>query len=78
MQNRIYGSSPFSVVLVHGGPGAAGEMRPVAKKLAEHRGVLEPFQTAFSISGQCEELKKLLESTGDAPYHLIGYSWGGC
>ena len=46
---RAYGKAPYTVVLVHGGPGAAGEMTPVAKRLSNNRGILEPFQTSTSF-----------------------------
>jgi pimeloyl-ACP methyl ester carboxylesterase len=73
---RTYGKAPFSVAVVHGGPGAGGEMAPVARKLAPGRGVLEPIQTATSLEGQVEELRTVLEDHGDLPVTLIGYSWG--
>jgi len=73
---RTYGNAPFSVALIHGGPGAAGEMAPVARKLASARGVLEPLQTAASLRGQIDELKTVLEKSGDLPVILIGFSWG--
>ena len=77
MENlRKYGNSPFNVVLVHGGPGAAGEMAPVAKKLSVDFGVLEPLQTAITLDGQVEELKAVIEENGDIPVFLIGFSWG--
>lgn len=72
----MYGNKPFNVAVIHGGPGAAGEMMPVAKELAAHWGVLEPLQTAPSIDGQLEELKSVLEENGVLPIHLIGFSWG--
>jgi pimeloyl-ACP methyl ester carboxylesterase len=64
------------VVVVHGGPGAGGEMAPVARELARHRGVLEPIQTAASLEGQVEELCGVVERHGDPPIVLIGFSWG--
>ena len=73
---RTYGKAPFSVAVIHGGPGAAGEMAPVARKLASDRGVLEPLQTAASLTGQIEELKTILEKSGDLSVILIGFSWG--
>jgi pimeloyl-ACP methyl ester carboxylesterase len=77
MQNpRIYGRPPYTVAVVHGGPGAAGEMAPVARELAPGRGVLEPLQTRFSVDGQIEELRTLLETAGNPPVTLIGFSWG--
>lgn len=77
MQNlRRYGNKPFSVAVVHGGPGAAGEMVPVARELARHRGVLEPLQTKASVAEQIDELKTVLETSADLPVTLVGFSWG--
>jgi pimeloyl-ACP methyl ester carboxylesterase len=77
MQNfRIYGEPPFTIAVIHGGPGAIGEMEPVACHLALEFGVLEPLQTATTLSGQVEELKTILQENGDQPVVLIGFSWG--
>lgn len=76
MNLRKYGTSPFSVAVVHGGPGATGDMAPVARKLASRRGVLEPLQTANTIDGQVEELLSVLQGEADPPITLIGHSWG--
>jgi pimeloyl-ACP methyl ester carboxylesterase len=77
MQNlRKYGKAPFNVAVIHGGPGAAGEMAPVGRELASKWGVLEPLQTATSLEGQVEELKDVIEGNGDIPVTLIGFSWG--
>lgn len=73
---RNYGKSPFAVAVIHGGPGAAGEMAPVARELAAARGVLEPLQTSGSIMGQVQELYDVLKMHGELPITLIGYSWG--
>jgi pimeloyl-ACP methyl ester carboxylesterase len=73
---RIYGQPPFRVAVIHGGPGAGGEMAPVARQLAANRGILEPIQTEASLDGQVEELRAILEAHADLPVTLIGYSWG--
>ncbi len=73
---RQYGQPPFDLALVHGGPGAPGEMAPVARRLAADRGVLEPLQTATLLRGQVVELKTVLEKNDNPPLTLIGYSWG--
>ncbi len=73
---RTYGKPPFKVAVIHGGPGAAGEMAPVARELASSWSLLEPLQTARSVEGQIEELKTALEENGDLPVFLIGFSWG--
>lgn len=64
---KKHGEAPHRIVVVHGGPGAAGEMAPVAQELASEWGVLEPFQTALSVKGQIDELTALLETHGDPP-----------
>ncbi len=77
MENiRTYGNTPFQVVAVHGGPGAAGEVAPIARKLGETRGVLEPIQTAKTLDGQVEELRLAVQRNATKPVALIGHSWG--
>jgi len=73
---RKFGKAPYSTAVVHGGPGAPGEMAPVARKLSFVRGVLEPLQTARTIEGQIDELEGVLKTVGNPPITLIGWSWG--
>jgi len=73
---RKYGNKPFSVAVLHGGPGAPGEMAPVARELSSIMGVLEPLQTATTLEGQVRELKAVLEKNAALPVTLIGFSWG--
>lgn len=74
---RLYGSRPFNVAVVHGGPGAPGEMAPVARELSKEYGVLEPLQTESTVERQQEELRNILEENGASSVILIGHSWGG-
>jgi pimeloyl-ACP methyl ester carboxylesterase len=76
MSLRKYGNPPFRVAVVHGGPGAPGEMAPVARELSATRGILEPLQTALTIDGEVEELRQALMENGTLPVILVGYSWG--
>lgn len=73
---RKYGNPPFGLAVIHGGPGAPGEMAPVARELSDFGGVLEPLQTAVTVEGQVRELKEVLEGHSDLPVTLIGFSWG--
>jgi len=73
---RKYGRAPYEVALIHGGPGAPGEMAPVARELTSKFGVLEPLQTANTLEGQIVELKNILENNAAVPCSLVGYSWG--
>ena len=70
---RTHGIEPFKVVVVHGGPGAAGEMGPVAQRLGHSRGVLEPMQSAATVHGQVDELRTAVESLAIPPVVLIGH-----
>jgi pimeloyl-ACP methyl ester carboxylesterase len=73
---RKYGHKPFRVAVIHGGPGAPGEMAPVARELSPVMGVLEPLQTAATLEGQIRELKSVLQKNAALPVTLIGFSWG--
>ena len=74
---RIYGAPPSEVAVLHGGPGGAGEVEPLAAELGR-RGhqVLEPFQTARSVDGQVEELAAQIEAVCAPPVAVVGWSWG--
>lgn len=73
---RWHGAPPYCVAVLHGGPGAAGDVEPVARELGRHRGILEPYQTELSVGGQVEELRSLLVGQGEPPLALVGHSWG--
>ncbi len=73
---RKWGHGPYSLAVIHGGPGAPGEMAPVARELSPFTGVLEPFQTEMTLDGQVQELRQVLEQDAQVPAALIGFSWG--
>jgi len=73
---RAHGEPPYRAAVIHGGPGAGGEMAPVARVLATRRGVLEPIQTAHSVDGQVGELREVLVREAALPAVLVGFSWG--
>ncbi|HOP09751.1 MAG TPA: alpha/beta hydrolase [Candidatus Methanofastidiosa archaeon] len=73
---RRYGRNPYNVVLVHGGPGAAGGMAPIGREISDIAGILEPFQTRMTISGLVDELHGAITARANAPVTLIGHSWG--
>jgi len=77
MENiRKYGKAPFNIAVIHGGPGAPGEMAPMAKELSKTCGVLEPLQIKSSLKEQLQELEIVLKENGSLPMTLIGFSWG--
>lgn len=73
---REYGEKPFEVIVIHGGPGAIGDMKTVAKELSYKYGVVEYLQTAETIDGQIEELHNIVKNNSDKTITLIGHSWG--
>ena len=73
---RKYGRKPYKTAVIHGGPGAQGELAPVARELSSLNGILEPLQTGISVKEQLRELKTAIEKYGDWPVTLIGFSWG--
>lgn len=74
--SRVYGEPPFRIAVLHGGPGAGGEMAPVARELASNWSILEPIQTATSLEGQIKELRTVLKGKASLPVSVIGHSWG--
>lgn len=73
---RKYGKPPYSVAVVHGGPGAPGSMAPVAGELAGHCGIIEHLESATTMDGQVGELHDAMREHGNLPVTLIGHSWG--
>jgi pimeloyl-ACP methyl ester carboxylesterase len=82
MHTREYGTAGPVVVLLHGGPGAAGYLAPVARELAASFRVLEPFQRGsgdepLTVARHVRDLHDLIESRcGGHPPALVGHSWG--
>ena len=76
MEPRKYGAPPRCAVAVHGGPGAPGSVSSLARRLSQYTGVVEPFQSEMSVSGQVRELAEQIESDADPPAYVFGHSWG--
>lgn len=73
---RRYGQPPYRVVLVHGGPGGAGEMSPMARVLAGRLPLIEAMQTRLAIADLIDELGDQIATHAQAPAVLVGHSWG--
>ncbi|MFW6197218.1 MAG: alpha/beta fold hydrolase [Thermoplasmatota archaeon] len=71
-----YGKEPYNVAVIHGGPGAPGDVAQLASELSECHGVLEPLLSSESIRSQIEELISIFKKNGDQPLYLIGHSYG--
>lgn len=76
MKLRKYGEKAYKIAVIHGGPGAAGSVKPICEELSKFCGILEPLQTEKSVEGQLIELKEILEENTEEPIILIGHSWG--
>jgi pimeloyl-ACP methyl ester carboxylesterase len=73
---KTYGIAPYNVLLIHGGPGAKGDLQPVAEKLGYKYGVAEPFQSKLTIEELIFELNKTIDDLCNSPVYLCGHSWG--
>ncbi|MFW6056410.1 MAG: alpha/beta fold hydrolase [Chloroflexota bacterium] len=79
---RVYGDSGWPVVLLHGGPGAAGYMAPVARELSDSFRVFEPLQRAsddgpLTVQRHIDDLHEVILSyCCDIAPVLVGHSWG--
>lgn len=77
-----YGETGKQIVVLHGGPAAAGSVEPIAKELGRYCKVLEPFQREacvgkLTVSSHVQDLYNLVKAKyrDDKPI-LIGHSWG--
>ncbi len=79
---REYGSGLHTVIAVHGGPAAAGDLAPLAQDLGKRFHVLEPFQRGsglvpLTVASHVRDLHDLIgERCGGRPPVLLGHSWG--
>ncbi|HKD66061.1 MAG TPA: alpha/beta hydrolase [Candidatus Binataceae bacterium] len=82
IQFRSHGSRGDFVIVLHGGPGAAGYMAPVARGLSDLFRVLEPFQRgsggqSLTVAQHVEDLHSLIQSScAGAQPAMVGHSWG--
>ena len=82
IQTRHYGSNGPTVLALHGGPAAPGYMVPVARKLAEHFRVIEPFQRpsspdqTLSVQQHIDDLHEVIIANCQKPPMIVGHSWG--
>ena len=81
MQIREYGTTGLRVVLLHGGPGAAGYLAPVARELSDAFRVIEPFQRGSSdvpltVARHVADLHEIVERFPEERPALVGHSWG--
>lgn len=79
---REYGSGDGPLIVLHGGPAAAGDVAPLARALGERWRVLEPFQRNSSdrlltVATHVQDLDAVIqERCGGRQPAVIGHSWG--
>ncbi len=82
IQVRFYGESGPHVVLLHGGPGAPGQMAPVVRRLCQQFRIIEPLQrisgsVPLMVGRHVADLNDVLQSPlREGPLRLVGFSWG--
>lgn len=79
---REWGTGAQSVIVLHGGPAAVGDVEPLARELAGRWHALEPFQrgsggSPLSVAIHVRDLDDLIrDRCGSHRPVLIGHSWG--
>lgn len=82
IQVRSYGTGGPYVVLLHGGPGAPGDIAPLASYLQNRFRILEPLQRIsggipLTVAGHVADLYDVLrDPVRESPIRLVGHSWG--
>ena len=82
MRTRKYGSSVQSVVVLHGGPAASGDVAAIARGLSDSFTAIEPWQrgsgaATLTVARHVEDLHSLIVGLDSAaPPALVGHSWG--
>ncbi len=81
IETRSYGTSGPLVLALHGGPGAPGQLAPLARRLARRCRVLEPFQRGsgsqrLTVATHVADLHELIVSSRERCVCLVGASWG--
>lgn len=67
--------------MLHGGPGAAGYMAPVARALSNRFDVFEPLQRGsglepLTVARHVQDLDDAITRNCDQPPAIVGHSWG--
>lgn len=82
LAGREWGTGAQSLIVLHGGPAAAGDVGPLARELGRRWHVLEPFQRGsggrpLTVAAHVQDLDDLIRDRcgTDRPI-LIGHSWG--
>ena len=79
---RRYGKSGPEIILLHGGPGAPGEVAPIGRELADAFRLVEPFQRSsgpepLTVARHVDDLQRLVVSGGmEHKPTVLGFSWG--
>jgi len=79
---REYGHGAELVIVLHGGPAAAGDVGPLARQLGDRWRALEPFQRPsggrrLTVATHVQDLDDLIgERGGGRRPVLVGHSWG--
>jgi pimeloyl-ACP methyl ester carboxylesterase len=78
---RAYGASGPTVVVLHGGPGAAGYMAPVCRQLSYEFTVIEPLQrpsgrVVLTVDLHIADLRDVIHRYATRGVTLVGHSWG--
>src|SRR6266852_5877687 len=77
-----YGTGRETIVAIHGGPAAAGDLEPLARRLGAQWRVLEPYQRGsggrpLTVATHVRDLDDLIrEHCSGRPVILVGHSWG--
>jgi pimeloyl-ACP methyl ester carboxylesterase len=73
---RTWGNAPYRILIVHGGPGAAGELALVSMEISKSISCIELLQTKTKVEEEIQEIFDVISKNLQIPIILVGHSWG--
>lgn len=76
MNCREYGTPPYKIIVVHGGPGARGSCAGICRELSRNFGVIEILQSKNTINELIDEMVDIVKKYKCNRTIIIGHSFG--
>ncbi len=73
---RAWGCAPYRILVIHGGPGAAGELASLSNEISKSIACIELLQTQSKVEEEIQEIGEVISANMQIPIIMVGHSWG--